>query len=100
MILSGQRTGSFFRTIPLHESEEHQTWTELSLSDVPALPDSAVVGKVTARTVRYDDGDESWFVDPRDKQVIRAYRKRRNEADIEAGAYPMLAAYFDEKGPL
>jgi hypothetical protein len=91
---------SYARAVPLHDNQAHQTCTELSLSEVPTLSESATVGNATSRSVRYDAGTESWFVLPSDKKVIRAYRRRRSDADIEAGAYPVLTLYFDNKGPL
>lgn len=90
----------YSRTVPLHDSDAHQTCEQIDLDDVPEMPGSAVVGDVTPRSIRYDDGQRTWFVQPSDKTVIRAYRERRREQDIKAGAFPTVAYFYDEKGPL
>lgn len=90
----------YSRTVPLHDSDKHQSCREIEIGDVPEMPHTAVVADVTPRTVRYEDGPHTWFVDPRDKTVIRAYRKRRNQQEIEAGAFPTIAFFYDGKGPL
>lgn len=98
-IATTQATG-YSRVIPLNDTEEYQVCHEMEIGDVPEVSTAAVVGNVTPRSIRYDDGRQSWFVAPHDKTLIRAYRERRREQDIQAGAYPTLSLYFDNKGPL
>ena len=100
MTVATRQADGYFRTVPLHESDDHQSWSEIDRDEVPDLPDTATVGDVTPRSVRYDNGRESWFVDPRDKAVLRAYRERRRDEDIKAGAFPTSKLYYDGKGPL
>ena len=99
MSIATQQAASYYRLVPL-TSNEYQTYDEISLSDVPTMPTTAIVGAVTSRTIRYDSDCQSWFVDPKDKSKIRAYRLRRTDAQIEAGAFPTLKLFFDGKGPL
>lgn len=91
---------ALYRFVRLQDSADFQTCTELALSEVPPLSDNAVVVRVTPRSVRYDDGQESWFTDPRNKRILRAYRKKRDDDEIEAGAYPLVAVFTDGKGAL
>jgi hypothetical protein len=100
LTVSGHHGNSCFRTIPLDNVAEFQECLLIDIGDVPEMPDTAQVGRVTPRSVRYDAGRESWFVDPADKGIIRAYRKQRSAEDIEAGAFPNISQYFDEGGPL
>lgn len=90
----------YSRTVPLHNSDVHQTCEQIALDDVPEMPGSAVVGDVTPRSIRYNDGRRTWFVHPSDKTIIRAYRERRRDQDIKAGAFPTAVMFYDEKGPL
>jgi hypothetical protein len=90
----------YSRTVPLHDSDTHQTCDQIALDAVPEMPGSAVVVDVTPRSIRYEDGQHAWWVDTRDKTIIRAYRERRRDQDIKAGAFPARVTYFDEKGPL
>jgi hypothetical protein len=89
-----------YRYVPQHDSDEQQECMEITVDRVPGMPETATVGDVTPRSVRYDDGTQSWFVDPTDKGLVRAYREKRIQEDIDAGAYPLLAFYHDERGPL
>ncbi len=91
---------TYYRSVPLHDSEEHQASVELALADVPEISVSAVVVSATPRSIRYDEGGRSWFVHPRNKNLVRAYRERRSPEDIEAGAFPLIAYYHDGKGAL
>jgi hypothetical protein len=100
MSVATEQAKSYFRYAPLHDKPEAHEARELNLSEVPKLSDVAVVGKITGHSIRYDAGRESWWVSLTDKAVIRAYRKRRTERDIEAGASPILEYYVDEKGQL
>ena len=90
----------YSRTVPLHDRDEYQTCDQIDLDDVPEMPGSAVVGDVTPRSVRYDDGQRAWWVHPSDKTVTRCFRERRSQNDIDAGAFPTRVFYFDDKGPL
>lgn len=90
----------YSRTVPLHDSDAHQTCEEIALGDVPEMPGSAVVGDVTPRSIRYDDGRRAWWLHPSDKTIVRAYRERRHEQDIKAGAFTTAILYHDGKGPL
>ena len=96
-MLSG--TG-FSRAVPLHDSDAHQSCEQIPAENVPPLAAGAVVVRVTPRSVRYELGREAWFVLPSDSTVVRAYRKRRDQEEIDAGAYPNTEEYFDNKGPL
>lgn len=100
MTVAGHHGSSYFRTIPLDDVAEFQECLLITAEDVPEMSETARVARVTPRSVRYDAGRESWFVDPSDKGIIRAYRKQRSEEDIAAGAFPNVAQYSDEKGPL
>ena len=100
MTVATSQANGYFRNVPLHENEAYQTYTEITAADVPPLSATAEVANVTPRSIRYDDGRHTWYVDPRDKSVLRAYRLRRTAEDIEAGAFPNLKVYWDEKGPL
>lgn len=100
MTIATTSATGYSRTVPLHDSDSYQTCDEITLEDVPEMPGSAVVGDVTPRSIRYNDGRRSWWTDPRDKAIMRAYRERRHEQDIAAGAFPAIALYHDGKGPL
>lgn len=99
-MITSQLNGSYYRTVPLHKSEEHQNYVILERSEVPPLADDAVVGEVTPRSVRYDSGVRSWYVAHGDKACIRAYCVRRDDDEVEAGAFPIFACYRDDGGPL
>jgi hypothetical protein len=90
---------TYYRTIPLMD-DKHQEYSEISASEVPPLCPKATVSNATPRSIRYDSGQESWWVNPRDKTIIRAYTKRRSDAEVNAGAFRTLLVFRDEKGPL
>jgi hypothetical protein len=95
-----RQADGFARVIPLANRPEFRQCRHLSLDDVPPLTDAAKVADVTPFSVRYEDGLQAWCVDRFDKTVIRAYREYRNESDVDAGAFPIVAFYNDGKGQL
>ena len=97
MILTARANG-FVRTVPLHNNSEYQTSTQISLADVPPLSVTAVVGKVTQHSIRYDDGLSVWYVDRFDKTIIRGYREYRSQDEVDAGAFPIIAWFNDDRG--
>ena len=100
MSFAHRQPDGFTRAIPLTNRPEFRQCRQLSLDEVPPLTVSAKIADATPYTIRYEDGLQAWSVDRFDKTVIRAYREYRNESDIDAGAFPIVAFYNDGKGQL
>lgn len=99
MSFATRRDDGFYRRLPLAEQPEYQTRTRIDVADVPPLSNGAVVIDVTPRSIQYQDGLHTWFVDKFDKTIVRSYREHRSEEDIEAGAFP-VSSFFDDEGGL
>jgi hypothetical protein len=97
---AARQHGDIYRRLTLSDKPEYQEYRRIELSEVPPLSDAAVLTNVTPYSIRYDDGLHTWYVARSDKTIIRGYRLRRSDADVEDGAFPIVAFFNDEKGLL
>lgn len=85
------------RKLPLSDNPLFQATKRLALSDVPAVPVSAVpcVDDESARSTLYNCGRQRWRTRIGDKSNVLVYILYRDRPDIEDGAFPWLEFYTD-----